>query len=137
MASRNTHVGWAMAIGGMLDAAVQLQSIRNGEQQEFNVGELICAVVVGGLGGMAADLLEPATSSWHRKGFHSLGMGVICLIASHHPSLKSSPQGRMIKVLAAAHGSHLFLDAQTPRGIPWLHPMLDKAMGLRSFSLSG
>lgn len=137
MANKKTHVGWAMAIGGMLDAAIQLQSLRNGEQQELNVGELICAVVVGGLGGMAADLMEPATSSWHRKGLHSLGMGMACLIASYHPSLQSSKKGRMIKVLAAAHGSHLFLDAQTPRGLPWIHPMLDKAMGFKPLTLSG
>ena len=136
MANRRTHIGVAMAIGGVLDTFIQIQSIRNGEQDEFNVGELIFASVLGVLGGATADLLEPATSSWHRKGFHSLGLGAIGIAASYHPRLKHTLVGRMMKVFATAHGSHLFLDMTTPRGLPWIHPKIDKAVGLKPLSFA-
>ena len=120
MANRKRHVNWGVASALTIDATTQLYNIRTGRQQEFNFWELCGAGLVGYAGGVVADVLEPATSSWHRKSFHSVGAGTLLTISAFQPKNSTTVQGRLLLSFSAAHLSHLILDSQTPRGLPWI-----------------
>lgn len=118
MAGRKKHVEWGAVFGGATNTLVQLARIRSGEQDEFSVIEFVVATATGAVGGAVADILEPATSSWHRKFFHSISLGAtLCAVACRSGTQKSTT-GRIFQSSVAGHTSHLLLDALTPRGLP-------------------
>jgi len=135
MANSKQHAQAGMWIAGIADTLFQISEIRNGDRDEFDFLELLLVTGTGGLAGVAADVLEPATSSWHRKAIHSVGVAALGTTATYHPKLKTTFVGRLLKSAAFAHCSHLILDARTPRGIPWLHPKLDQIVGLKALCL--
>lgn len=136
MADRKIHVGWGIALAAAVDTAVQLDNIRTGRQEEFNYWELGGALLAGCAGGAFADVMEPSSigGSHHRKGMHSLGFGVLVSLGAAHPKSRNTVLGRLCQGLVVAHLSHLALDIKTPRGLPLIHPKLDKAIGLKSLS---
>lgn len=138
MANRKTHLGWGMALSAMVDTAIQLDNIRTDRQEQFNFWELGGALLVGCAGGAFADVMEPSSigGSHHRKELHSLGFGMLAALGAAHPKNRNTIQGRLMQVLAIAHLSHLALDIKTPRGLPWIHPKVDKALGLKSLSFA-
>lgn len=135
MANKKQHVCAGMWIAGIADTIFQISEIRNGDREDFDFLELLAVTGLGALAGIAADILEPATSSWHRKLFHSVSVAAIGTTATHHPKLKNTFMGRLLKSAAFAHCSHLLLDARTPRGIPWMHPKFDKTTNLKPLRL--
>jgi membrane-bound metal-dependent hydrolase YbcI (DUF457 family) len=130
MANRKKHMQAGMWIAGIADTISQIEEIRSGDRDEFDLLELLIITGAGALAGIAADFLEPATSSWHRKAIHSVGIATLSTTATYHPRLKNTFVGRLLKSAAFAHCSHLLLDARTPRGIPWLHPNADSFLCL-------
>ncbi len=136
MANKARHVNYAVPLALAVDAIKQVQSIRAGEQEEFCWLELLGAGLLGYVGGTLVDVLEPASigGSWHRKGLHSLSAGACLAAATFLPENKNTVGNRLLQVFAAAHLSHLFLDVRTSRGLPWFHPKLDRAIGLRALS---
>lgn len=136
MANKSRHVNYAVPLALLVDTVKQVQSIRAGEQEEFCFLELLGAGFVGYLGGTLVDVLEPASigGSWHRKGLHSLCAGACLAGATFLPEKKNTFGRRLCQVFAVAHLSHLFLDVRTSRGLPWFHPKLDRAIGLRAIS---
>lgn len=136
MANRQQHLRTAALTAGIADTVFQLAEIRNGNREEFDFLELVVVAGAGALAGITADILEPATSSWHRKTIHSVGIAIMSAAAAYHPKLKSTFMGRVLKSAAFAHCSHLLLDARTPRGVPWLLPKVDRSLGLDPFKLN-
>lgn len=136
MANRQEHLKTGMWIAGIADTIFQLAEINNGDREEFDFLELPAVTGAGALAGIAADVLEPATSSWLRNLFHSVGIAALGTTATHHPKLKNTFWGRLLKAATFAHCSHLALDAHTPRGIPWVHPKTDRSLGLNPFKWS-
>ncbi|MFA5689643.1 MAG: metal-dependent hydrolase [Kiritimatiellales bacterium] len=138
MANGKTHASLGVVAGTVADTMFQIQRLRAGEQEEFSLPEVLGAGLVGYLGGTLVDILEPASigGSWHRKSLHSFA-GCACLVAAACLSENKNTAGyRLLKVFVAAHLSHLFLDVQTPRGLPWIHPKADKLIGLKALRLS-
>jgi len=81
------------------------------------------SMVVGGLVGLAPDVIEPATNPNHRSFFHSavllflLGYGNL---KAWQSSQLSEDQKLFVLILSAAYGSHLISDSTTKKGLPLL-----------------
>ena len=81
------------------------------------------SLIVGGLAGIAPDMLEPATGPSHRSFFHSIAFLVV--LAYGNQKIWESPnltedQKLIISMLSAAYGSHLVSDSVTPKSIPFI-----------------
>jgi len=81
----------------------------------FETGQrILLGAGIGALGGILPDLLEPATSPFHRGAAHSVvafGIATRGSLATRRP---------IPAVLLAGFSSHLLLDAKTPAGLPWV-----------------
>ena len=96
------------------------------EERDVNLLRILSYGVGGWLLGCLPDLLEPATSSNHRKFFHRIvfGLGGISVInkireETEHPILKE-----ILNVVAIAYGSHLGADFTTPKSLLLVHPKI-------------
>lgn len=81
------------------------------------------ALIAGSLGGCLADILEPAVHPNHRGFFHSYAIAAIlilfCIKIKDSKFLESNPQIKSaLYSLLLSYGSHLTLDAVTPKGLP-------------------
>jgi len=79
------------------------------------------SAIVGGVGGVLPDLIEPGNNPNHRGAGHSVGMGA--LLAYLHREIWANPTidpgfKQFIADLVFGYVSHLALDAGTPRGLP-------------------
>lgn len=93
------------------------------KQEKPTVLGALGSLVVGGLAGIAPDLLEPATSPSHRSFFHSLAL--LAMLAYGNQRVWKSQnltrnQKLTISMFSAAYGSHLLSDSSTPKSIPLL-----------------
>lgn len=96
-----------------------------GEEPEF--GELLIFLGAGAFVGVLPDVLEPADSPNHRGFFHSAGLCVMGYLAYRKWITQDLPDAKLqmvLQILGAAYGSHLALDACTPRGLPLLSTKL-------------
>ena len=136
MAKKTHHANWGMALSAIADTVVQLGNIRAGRQEKFSFWELGGALLLGYAGGTLADTLEPSGvyGPNHRSTLHSLGLAAIMATTAAHPKNRGTIQGRLMQAFAWAHFSHLALDIKTPKGLPWINPKFDRAMGLKSLS---
>lgn len=118
MASASRHIAIAAGIGGAAWLVYCWSTKR-----KVTLLETLCAAAVGAIGGILPDLLEPATSPNHRAVFHSVG--IACLVyqgnrwIAEHPTLPQETK-TALHLASLGYGSHLLLDAQTPRGLPWV-----------------
>jgi hypothetical protein len=127
-----THQRKAALTSGIADLARQFEQIWNYPwpsrdlselahrfAERFDPFELLVAMGIGTACAGLPDIIEPATSPFHRGFFHSVLMGVIVAYAafgSH--TQKLSPDARLLLCLAAlAYLHHLYSDSQTPMGI--------------------
>jgi hypothetical protein len=140
MADGKTHD----QLGGALGALVAL--LRSDAEKDAPV-DVVMRVLGGYLGGRVGakipDWLEPAVSSWHRKTAHSMVVGTTVfeitrrnISAWEDHCRAQQAEARALgnnadflfwalasgfgPAVAAGHLSHIALDAQTPRGIPFI-----------------
>jgi len=111
------------AIIGALAALGLYGLYKHIKQEEPTIQGVLGYLVVGGLAGIAPDILEPATGPNHRSFFHS----IILLIMLGYWNQKvwesqnlTEDQKLIISSLSAAYGSHLMTDSVTPKGIPFI-----------------
>ncbi len=87
------------------------------------VGKIAAKTVVGAVAGALAarlpDILEPATHPNHRKAAHSV-TALLVVIFAFVKRYPDHPLSILIKPALAGYGSHLVLDARTPKRIPIL-----------------
>jgi len=80
--------------------------------------------VAGFFGGILPDIIEPAIHPHHRQFFHSfaiLGGTGILLKALYEWQPETAAQKnvrRLLIAFCAGYGTHLLLDAMTPRSLP-------------------
>src|SRR2546425_7524563 len=84
--------------------------------------EGVLVALLGGIGGLLPDLLEPATNPNHRRFFHSLVTAVSLAGANHYvwqqPAISLSKKAAL-GITSAGYLSHLLADARTPKGLPF------------------
>jgi membrane-bound metal-dependent hydrolase YbcI (DUF457 family) len=115
---------------------MQLENVWTGRQKTFDVWELLGAGAIGYAGGVVADVLEPAVHSWHRGFFLSISAGGFLTLPLWVRRKRTSMRDRLWAAFVGSHISHLILDSQTPRGLPWIDPKIDTFAGLKSLSFS-
>ena len=79
---------------------------------------LLMRVPIAMLGGLAADMIEPADNPHHRDFFHSVvcaGLTVAAMNKIDDPGLSN-----IAKPFMRGHLSHIAADAFTPMGVPFL-----------------
>jgi len=124
-------MAWGAGAGLCIGLYSAIKGSKNGK--EFNYRQafkIIACVGTGILGGRLSDLLEPAKNPNHRSFFHSYCFGAITILGMFlvRISIKSVAKNvdsealEEITTLTDALGygvlTHLFLDAQTKRGLP-------------------
>ena len=117
MPDAKTHaiVGFAAGISACLLLA-------NREQKFPGCGELLSAGLIGSVSALVPDQLEPASHPHHRAFFHSLLVGAVLLKLGHavlHSSARSEGMAIPVGVALSGYLSHLVLDSQTTRGLPF------------------
>ena len=140
MANREDHDQF----GAALSALVALLRSDAEKDRPMDVVLRVTAAYFGGkIGAKVPDWLEPAVSSWHRSTAHSLTAGATIFeitrrkidaweahCRTKQAEAREAGNESDVWFWAAASGfgpaiatgyiSHLALDAQTPRGIPWI-----------------
>ena len=93
------------------------------KQEKPTIQGALGSLIVGGLVGIAPDILEPATSPSHRSFFHSITLLAVLAYGNHkvwESQNLSEDQKLIISMLSAAYGSHLVSDSVTPKSIPFI-----------------
>lgn len=140
MANREDHDQF----GAALSALVALLRSDAEKDSPMDVVLRVTAAYLGGkIGAKVPDWLEPAVSSWHRKTAHSIVAGATIFeitrrkidawedhCRTKQEEARAADNQADVWFWAAASGfaiaiaigyvSHLVLDSQTPRGIPWI-----------------
>ncbi len=116
-----THpVGGIPIAGSIVSAGVYLDSSHTLNQEPSLKGFLL-SLGVGATVGVLPDILEPATSSYHRSFFHSMTFaslsGYLIYKALNNEDIDNEVK-LIMSVMGSAYGSHLVLDGLTPRGLP-------------------
>ena len=95
-----------------------IQKSKNGQ---VDIRRSIGFGFLGGLVGLLPDILEPANNPNHRGTCHSVatGIGLILLINNIKNNQNMSAESKEVWIsIISAYGSHLVLDAQTPKSLP-------------------
>jgi membrane-bound metal-dependent hydrolase YbcI (DUF457 family) len=119
MANGKAH----MLVGGAVGLGLYFIHHRVIHDQELTLEGVIGSFSFGAVGGLMADILEPASNPRHRKFFHSITFATIALLGKDHVCqlLKLAVEDqRYLDWFLTCYGSHLYLDAQTPMGLPIL-----------------
>lgn len=130
MPNYKKHLSTGATIGAvtsfLIDLAIQNKKIQTGEQTQIDWNRIISnsllGLGIGAVGGVLPDILEPATNPNHRKLFHSLTTATAIgygLYKTHNSNLDTNLK-QTIHCAGAAYFSHLFLDINTPKGLPLL-----------------
>jgi inner membrane protein len=86
-------------------------------------GEVLLAAGVGAVGGLIPDLLEPAIHPNHRQFFHSYVAAALLVQANKQLSTSAQIPAEArgtVHLVSLGFLSHLVIDAQTPKGLPWI-----------------
>ncbi len=109
-------------IVGSISAVGVYFVVKDALQEQPTMGDTLLFMGAGAFVGILPDILEPATSPWHRGIFHSSAMlcvmGYLAYRYFWAKDLTNSDISVVISVLAAAYSSHLVLDSCTPMGLP-------------------
>jgi len=104
---------------------IQRQKIMNGEQPNFDWNQLLqsgsLGLLVGAVGGILPDILEPALNPHHRKSFHSVAAAIVIgkILVEIETAPGLDPDNRDgIHCGGLGYLSHLALDMMTPIGLP-------------------
>jgi membrane-bound metal-dependent hydrolase YbcI (DUF457 family) len=131
MPNHKKHITVGATVGGAANLAWQLCKILDAPNRPKDFWELLSRIdflqiAVFALGGAACaalpDIIEPATNPNHRAAFHSLACaGAVSYGAFGEHTNKLSPEKRhALQVAALSYLSHLFLDGQTPKSLPFV-----------------
>lgn len=114
MPNSGTHAAVGTATGIVTWIACRR---RRGEAVRF--WGLVVGAAAGLLGGLAADVIEPATSPNHRRFAHSMAVAV-ALSALLYLAVDRWDDDEVLvfACFVFAYLSHLLLDACTPKGLP-------------------
>lgn len=102
--------------------AALLEKCPDNERPVLGVAMVLGAV----LGAKLPDILEPAVHSHHRAFFHSIAFagGLIWAVKKLREWEPTTAEHRLLKAAClgalVGYGSHLALDATTPRSLPLL-----------------
>jgi len=119
MANGKTH----LMVGGTVCLALYVIHHKFVNDQDLTIEGVLGTFSFGAVGGLMADRLEPATNPHHRKFFHSMVFAAIALLGKDRVCQVFNLTGdgkRYFDWFLSCYGSHLFLDAQTPMGLPIL-----------------
>lgn len=119
------------AVGGGANLAWQLCKILDEPNRPKDFWELldridflqIAAFALGGaVCGALPDMIEPATNPNHRAAFHSVAFGSVLSYAAFgkHTKKLLPEQRHILQVAALSYLSHLLLDGQTPKSLPFV-----------------
>lgn len=117
MANGKTH----MMAGGAVGLGLYVAHHKFIHNNELTLNGIVGSFCFGAISGAMADKLEPATSPYHRQFFHSITFAAIAFFGKERvcQSLNlTEDEQRYLDWFIASYGSHLFLDAQTPMGLP-------------------
>jgi len=122
VANQKAHFYGGAAASGLVRVTIELHQNPN-----ISLGELFIktafSALVGGIGGVLPDFIEPPDNPHHRGAGHSVAMGG--LLASALQKIWANPEidpwfEQLVTDLAIGYGIHLVLDARPPRGLPLL-----------------
>lgn len=111
---------------GVLGALIALANecaYKQKKGEPMTLGDIIKALVLGGLAGILPDIIEPATNPNHRGFFHSVAMLKILAYANNRTwqaQNLTEEQKHRISTLMDAYKSHLLSDSTTQKGLPLL-----------------
>lgn len=100
--------------------ALQNVGVEFKTQQMPDLLRILGFALIGGLCAQLPDMMEPATSPNHRGPCHSWAALALLWYAAfgQHSQAWSPEQRLLIRTVAATYGSHLALDALTPKSLP-------------------
>jgi len=120
MPDQATHIKVAALTGAALHFINRAATHDPLNPKPFNWGDFLLDVGACTLGGIAADVGEPADTPNHRGFYHSVAGAAL----AHYAWTKLrgenlSPEAKhLLGVLLAGHVTHLVLDSGTPNGLP-------------------
>jgi membrane-bound metal-dependent hydrolase YbcI (DUF457 family) len=119
MPNAKQHLIAGLAVGAVVNAAIQWLDRMEYPSKPFDWGELLLCSLAAGAAGLLPDILEPADSPDHRKFFHSLTVAglVAQAISGKHTDDYSEPGCRLLSALGMGYISHIALDCTTPAAI--------------------
>jgi inner membrane protein len=131
MANFKKHVMVGTAVAGGANLIYQLTMIYSSTQRPESFLEALTQVKWGRVAVFAAagaaiaalpDLLEPAHHPNHRSLFHSICCGEVLAYGAFgkHSERWRDDDRHAVRVGAVAYLSHLFLDAGTPKSLPFI-----------------
>lgn len=129
MPNAKKHAVAGAVVGGGLNLVWQLLNQLESPDPPKNLSEalskidLLQVAAFAGAGAICAslpDILEPADNPNHRAIFHSVCCGgaiAFGAFGKHTEDLEPSDR-HALRVAALSYLSHLFLDGETPKGLP-------------------
>ncbi len=115
MASKNTHI-----VVGAITGLVIYGLYKNMKKQDWDLIEVCGAVLLGGMIGRLPDILEPATSSYHRKFYHSIALLIAFSFKdkAYNKLELNENQRACLDIAIGSYSSHLVVDSIGKRGLP-------------------
>lgn len=115
MASKKVHV-----MVGVFAGIGMYALYKHSKHEDWNLGEICLAAVLGGTMGLLPDILEPAKNPHHRQIFHSLFvLSSFLLRDKFYTTFDLNDQQRAFcNIAVTGYLSHLFLDSFTPKSLP-------------------
>ena len=131
MANFKKHLVTCASVGTI--TAIVLYIVRYFKEQKrnpdnrFNIWKFINAILagcaLGALTGIVTDKIEPATNPNHRGFFHSIIFWFVLSVAAYKTLLEQDVDclcKQLVVIGFAGYSSHLMLDMQTPKSLPFL-----------------
>lgn len=119
MPNAKQHLIAGLAVGAVVNSAIQWLDRVDDPTKSFDWGELLVCSFAGGAAALLPDILEPADGPDHRKFFHSLtAAGLVAhAMSGKHTENYSEPACRLLAALGMGYLSHIALDCTTPAAI--------------------
>ncbi len=119
MPNAKEHLIAGLAVGAVVNGAIQWLEGIDDPSKPFDWGELFACSLAAGAAALLPDILEPANSPRHRQFFHSLTAAALVAhaMSGKHTDNYSAPACRLLAVLGMGYLSHIALDCTTPAAI--------------------
>ena len=106
---------------GIIIGLIVNYGLKWGIKNELSVG-FILSIILGAIGAVLPDILEPPKSRWHRKRYHSKVLLLIIIITIilviGLPWFNGAFMVGLLIVLIS-YLCHLIMDSSTPAGLPF------------------
>jgi membrane-bound metal-dependent hydrolase YbcI (DUF457 family) len=131
MANFKKHLVTGAIIGTILAIVLYViqyfKQRRRNSDYRFSFWKFFQAVLagcsLGALTGIVTDKIEPATNPNHRGFFHSITFWLVLSIAAYKTCMRRDVDclyRNLVIISFAGYSSHLMLDSQTPKSLPFL-----------------